>query len=304
VTKMPLVILALCAPIFVCPARSRVIPDGSNCSPTSAGADISGCSRTSAVRIELPFKLYAGYLVVIEGRIGSVKKLKFILDTGVIHSVVDRRVIQKLHLPVHPAQILNVNKTVAIERATLPDMQFGPVQVTDIPVLVADLADFSEFATHVDALIGMDLLRLNNLTIDNVAKKVLFDPLDKPASETSTKDDPVCMTAEVRLQDQPVRLIVDTGLQGILLYEERVLNRIPDLTVAAKTEVDIGRRLRAKQLSISSARLGSNEIDAKVWLVKGPPGNVLSGIDGFLGTSSLKARWIKFNFATNTLSWQ
>jgi len=242
--------------------------------------------------------------VVIEGRIGSVKKLKFILDTGVIHSVVDRRVIQKLHLPVHPAQILNVNKTVAIERATLPDMQFGPVQVTAIPVLVADLADFSEFATHVDALIGMDLLRLNNLTIDNVAKKVLFDPLDKPASETSTKDDPVCMTAEVRLQDQPVRLIVDTGLQGILLYEERVLNRIPDLTVAAKTEVDIGRRLRAKQLSISSARLGSNEIDAKVWLVKGPPGNVLSGIDGFLGTSSLKARWIKFNFATNTLSWQ
>jgi hypothetical protein len=87
-------------------------------------------------------------------------------------------------------------------------------------------------------------------------------------------------------------------------FFERVLKRIPELRGRRKTEVDIGRHLRAKQLVIPSARLGPSEIDGKVWLVKGPPENVLSGIDGFLGTSLLKARWIKFNFATNTLSWQ
>jgi predicted aspartyl protease len=78
--------------------------------------------------------------MVVEGRIGPAKKQKFLLDTGVTHSVVDRTIIQKLHLPVHPAQVLNVNKSVAIGRATLSDLQFGPVQVTDIPLSTARTA--------------------------------------------------------------------------------------------------------------------------------------------------------------------
>jgi hypothetical protein len=79
----------------------------------------------------------------------------------------------------------------------------------------------------------------------------------------------------------------------------------PELMVeGGETEVDTGRRLRAKEVTIPSVRLGLSEIDHKVWLVKGPPENVLSGIDGFLGTSSMKSRWIKFNFATNTLNWR
>lgn len=303
--RTTLVILVVFASGFVCLGRSRENPHRSNCSPASTQADISTCGEPAARgRVELPFEVYAGYLIVVEGRIGPVRKLKFILDTGVIHSVVDRKVAEKLHLPLLPAQVLNVDKTVAVKRALFPYVQFGPVQIRDIPMLVADLAYFSEFATHVDALIGMDLLRLNNLTIDNDGKKVLFDPLDQAASEAAIKTDPVCLTAEVLLQNHPVRLIVDTGLEGMLLYEERVLKRVPELRIVGKTELNIGQRFRAKQLIIPSARLGSVEIDDKVWLVEAPPENILSGIDGFLGTSSLRARWIKFNFAMNTLSWQ
>jgi predicted aspartyl protease len=294
------------ASIFVCAAHSQKNLDAPpDSSPPPAQADrASTCSEPTAVRAELPFKLYAGYLVVVRGSIGPLGDLKFILDTGVIHSVVDRKVAERLQLPLRPAQVLNVDKTVAIGRAKFPYVQFGPLQVRDISMLVADLAYFSDFATNVDALIGMDLLRLSNFTINNDAKTVLFKPLDQAACEAATKTDPVCMTATVLLKNHPVRLIVDTGLQGILLYEERVLKRMPELRVEGKTEVDIGRRLRVKQLVIPSARLGTSELDSKVWLVKGPPENVLPGIDGFLGISSLKARWIRFNFATNTLSWQ
>jgi predicted aspartyl protease len=301
---MPLVILVVFASSFVCSGRSREDLDISNCSLPSARTDSSTRVEPSSVRAELPFKLYEGFLYVVEGRIGPVGNLKFVLDTGVIHSVVDRRVAKRLQLALRPAQVLNVNKTVAIGRARFPCVQFGPVRVRDISMLVADLTHFSEFTTHIDALIGMDLLRLNNLTIDNEAKKLLFDPVDQAVFDVATKTDPRCMTAEVFLQNHPVRLIVDTGLQGILVYEERVQQRLPELTVEGKTEVDIGRRLRAKELANVSVRVGPIEIDSKVWLVKGPPENVLPGIDGFLGISLLKARWMRFNFATNTLSWQ
>ncbi len=143
-----------------------------------------------------------------------------------------------------------------------------------------------------------------NITLDKIGKKFFLEPVRELGSEGNVKADPVCLIAKVELQGEPVHLIVDTGLQGVVLYEDRVLKRIPALVVERKTEVDIGWRLRAKQVTIPSIRIGASEIDPKVWLVKSPPEGVLSGIDGFLGTSSLEARWIKFNFATNTLSWQ
>jgi predicted aspartyl protease len=302
--RTPLCILVVVASSFVCSGRSRESSDVSNCSSTSIQVDIaSTCGEPATVRA-VPFKLYASYLVVVEGRIGAVEKLKFVLDTGVIHSVVDQKVAKKLRLQRHSAQVLNFNRTIAIERAIFPDVQFGPVQVRNPSMLIADLAHFSDFATHVDALIGMDLLSLSNLTIDNDAKNVLFDPLDRVVSAAALNTDPVAMTAELLLQNHPLRLIVDTGLQGVLLYAERVRKRIPELRVEDESEVDIGGRMRAKQMTVPNARLGPTEMALTIWLVNGPPENVLPGIDGFLGTASLKARRIKFNFATNTLSWE
>jgi predicted aspartyl protease len=301
---MPLVIGVIGALTLAPPGQSQEKPDPSKCFLASGRADFSACGKPSQVRAELPFKFYEGYLVVVEGRIGPAKNLQFILDTGVTHSIVDQKLAATLHLPVRPAEVFNVNKSARIGRASFPSVQFGPVRARDISMLVADLVHFSEFALHIDALIGMDLLRLNNLTIDNVARKLLFEPIEQPASEGIIKADPVCLIAKVELQGEPVRLIVDTGLQGIVLYEDRVLKRIPALVVERKTKVDIGWRLHAKQVTIPNVRIGASEIDPKVWLVKSPPEGVLSGIDGFLGTSSLEARWIRFNFATNTLSWQ
>jgi len=49
--------------------------------------------------------------------------------------------------------------------------------------------------------------------------------------------------------------------------------------------------------------LGTTDLGRTVFLVKAPPTNVLPGIDGYLGTDTLKARRIDFNFETNTLAW-
>jgi hypothetical protein len=49
--------------------------------------------------------------------------------------------------------------------------------------------------------------------------------------------------------------------------------------------------------------LGNRNLDGTVFLIKEPPGNVMSGIDGFLGTAAFKARRIDLNFETNQLAW-
>lgn len=110
---------------------------------------------------------------------------------------------------------------------------------------------------------------------------------------------------ELKVQDYPVDLLVDTGIEGVVLFEDRLRRQIPHLrTEGAMDKITIGKQLRAKRTVLTGVRLGPRTLDLKVYLMKGPASKVLPGIDGYWGISSLKAGRIDFNFATNKLSWQ
>lgn len=251
----------------------------------------------------IPFKLIHGFLMVFQGRIGSHDGLNFVLDTGATHSTVNRKLTQKMRIPLRPTQVFDFDRSVRMDSGVFPDVQFGPVRVTDVSLLVGDLARLSDFANDADAIIGSDLLSLSNFSIDYEAQKLFFSPVQSPAS--LAKPHPVAMILELRVQDCPVDLLVDTGIEGVVLFEDRLRSRIPQLRTEGKMEgFTIGRQSRAKQANLPGVRLGARTIDLRVLLVEGPRGNALPGIDGYWGTASFKAHRIDFNFATNTLSWQ
>lgn len=118
-----------------------------------------------------------------------------------------------------------------------------------------------------------------------------------PESQTSA----LCVFVE--LEGRPVRLIVDTGLQDVIVFEDRLLSRVPQFKMEDVTDgMHIGR-FRGKLATLPGARLGSRQRDLKDLLVKGPPGNVLPGVNGYLGIESLNAQRVEFNFADHTLRW-
>lgn len=256
----------------------------------------------------VPFKLLNGFLIEVEGRIGPLNHLKFILDTGVTRSVVDQKIADKLQVTTHPKQVLNYNRSAAVKWATFPDVQFGPRHVANVPMLVADLPEFSELARDANALIGFDLLGLSNFTVDYDARKVVFSPFKpaapsapvKPGSEHLTE-----LTVELQVQGHPLYLIVDTGLQGMVLFEDRVLKRIPELKFEGDSDpVRFGRHLCAKRRTLPRVHLGTTDRDIRVLVLRGPPENEVPGIDGYFGTALLKARWIEFNIADNNISYR
>jgi hypothetical protein len=192
-----------------------------------------------------------------------------------------------------------------MESGVFPDVEFGPVHVTDVPMLVADFARVSDFANGVDAIIGSDLLSLSNFSIDYDAQKLFFAAVQTSATSVKPHPHPTVMILELRVQDCPVDLVVDTGVEGVVLFEDRLRSRIPQLRTEGNAGgFTIGRDSRAKQAVLPQVRLGARTTDLKVLLMKGPHGDVLPGIDGYWGTASIKARRINFNFATNRLSWQ
>ena len=54
----------------------------------------------SSTNLTMPFELVAGFLVVVDGQIGNLNGLKFILDTGATHSLIDQKVADRLQLPL------------------------------------------------------------------------------------------------------------------------------------------------------------------------------------------------------------
>jgi predicted aspartyl protease len=257
--------------------------------------------------MQLPFQLSHGVLVVVKGRIGGLGNLRFVLDTGTSQTVVDRRVADQLHLSCwRGGPLLNLARTVRPDQCALSDLEIGSFRVKRLPVSVARLSEFSAFLDEADVLIGLDLLGSSKFTIDYSSDKVVFERLDQPDPKLKTDpDDPLTMTAVIQVQGHPIRLIIDTGIQGVLLYENRLRGKVPHVRVLRSAErVNIGGVLPAKRLILPGVQFGGAETNCAVLLISGPPNNALPGIDGFLGVSVLGARRLTLDFIDKTMSWE
>jgi predicted aspartyl protease len=242
---------------------------------------------------------------MVEGQIGTQTSLRFILDTGATISIVDTRIADKLKLPSHPTESLSFDRKLAWQTTTVPEVQFGQIKAENVRMLVGHLGEYSEFAKKADAIIGMDLLKLINFSIDYDSKKIIFHSHQREHTPASGQPLSECLILELQVQGHPVRLIVDTGFPGLLLYEERLLKRVPALrTTGSPTYVTIGGRLQAKQAVLPDVVFGARNGEVSVLLVKAPPPDTLPGIDGIVGLAPLKARRVHFDFVGKRLSWE
>jgi predicted aspartyl protease len=272
--------------------------------PYSITAQQEPTVRLSTTSVEIPFRLCNGFLIVVEGRIGNLNGLKFILDTGTSTNILDRRIADKLSLPRYPNRVVNYGKTVGVESATIPDVQFGNVQATDKNMLIADLDKFSDFARDADAVIGVDLLQLNNLTFDYNTRRVIFSPIDHMIQGAHMGPAPLSFTVNVQVQGHRVCLILDTGLSGVLLFEDRIRGHVPGLRMEPGVKkVTIGRRMNAKLATLPEMRLGPTVMDGRVLLMQGPPRNMLEGVDGYIGITPFHTTRVALDFASKTIRW-
>jgi predicted aspartyl protease len=273
--------------------------------PSPLQADDQSRPSESVPGSALPFRLSSGYLIQVEGRIGGQAHLKFILDTGASITIVGQKIAQKLKLDAHPAQSFNFDRNLRWETATLPEVQFGPIRAANVAVLVGDLARYSEFASKADAIIGMDLLQLSDVTIDFGIGKLIFD-LTEPRTY-SAGGDPMaqCLIVELQVQDRPVRLIVDTGLQGMVLYEERLRKSVPELRTAGSIKnATMGGRMQVKQATLPDVIVGNRNRQVPVVFLPSPAAGTLPGIDGIVGIAALQAHRVHFDFSRRTLTWE
>jgi predicted aspartyl protease len=256
----------------------------------------------SPVSSTFPFQLRAGFLVVVNGQIGELEGLKFIVDTGASFTFIDRKVAERLKLPRRPGKTTNFDREVPVEWAVIPDLRVGPVRTGAFRVMVAKLGEYSEFAEDVDGIIGLDVLgKSEKISIDYEMQTMTWE---MAGGLDGRRPSAAYLAIPFVVQGFPMHLILDTGFQGILLYKDRLRKGVPDLHTTGKpSEVDFGR-LQTMQVKLPGVRLGGQETIATVFLTDGPEPGGLPGVDGYLGISALKAKRVEFDFAARLLRWE
>jgi len=250
----------------------------------------------------IPFRLGNDFLIIVEGQIGPLKPLKFILDTGATRTMVDARIADKLCLPRRKGKVLNFDKGIKVDWTNLPELHLGPLVGRDLPVMVGDLKRISEFAEGVDAILGLDLLRTaESIRIDYLSHLV---SIENRADGLVSSLDGNALTVLVPLQGRPARLIVDTGLQGLLLYKDRIRRHLPQLESNGTFALAHAGRFKGQTGILSSIRLGVDELQSSVLLLPWAPASLPADIDGYIGTNLLHAQMVELNFVSKTLRWQ
>jgi predicted aspartyl protease len=261
----------------------------------SADPDRDSDSATLNIDID------SGYLVVVRGQIQNFDELKFIVDTGVTNTVIDRKLADKLRLRRSAGTVLSFDGFKSVEQTTIENLQLGPLRAMDLQVYVADLLRFSALAKNVDGIVGMDVLAsAKSFRIDYERRTLLIEP-----SDHLEHPQPVLkyFAVPANIQGLSTRLLVDTGFPGILLYRDRLLRQLPEMRMGVSSKVEMGR-LHLTQVELPRLQIGSAAQTAQVFLMDGPDSNVLPDVGGYLGTSFLCKKWVEFNVELRTMRWQ
>jgi len=78
----------------------------------------SGSPETDS---QLPFVLYDGYLITVEARIGSLRRLRFALDTGATHSALRTGVAKGPALGRWPVRVVHLDHVLTQELLEVAD---------------------------------------------------------------------------------------------------------------------------------------------------------------------------------------
>ncbi len=246
----------------------------------------------------VPFELGWHFLVVVRGQIGTLDRLRFILDTGTTITVVDETLARKLHLQRYAAgSVINFDRRSQVNRADLPDLKIGKLAVSNLHPMVVRLTDYSTFGKDVDGILGLDFLsRCRKFEIDYDRRTVSFEFSSNLRYETPT---PVYFYAPLVLQGRPLRVVLDTGLQGMLLY----FDRLPNLLLAGPASKFVMGRLAGMQASIPGLSIAGREVRRPILLIKSSASSRPPETDGVLGPAFLEAKHVEFDLTSKMFRW-
>jgi predicted aspartyl protease len=259
--------------------------------------------RPQRAAAEISFRTCRSYLIVVEGKIGSLNDQNLLLDTGSNPSMIDRKLVARLGVQGSPHRLSVFSGSIASESVMLSELQFGPVERRDLRVMVADFSAISrQLGTRIDAVVGLDVLGGANFSVDYARRRISFAALAEPHTATFTAG-PQFMIVNLKNGTRLFHLLVDTGATELVLFRDHLHAADYQWTNATGTGHSVSGAFRLGLIVLTQARIGSHDMGPQPALVTASRKEIGTELDGLLGLSCLRPKTISFDFEHGLMGW-
>ena len=257
---------------------------------------------------ELPFKLVQGFGIVVRGEIGSTKDLNFLLDTGAVPSVLGQRAAVQQGIRGVRAPLTLLNKESQAEYVTVDDVQVGWIRATRLPMVVVDLAHLEQrLGTRIDAIIGLDMLVGQDISIDYKHRKITrgLSGLARHSVdvETFTASGAPYWVVPISLGGVGFRVLLDTGANDLGLFAPRGSKPFKFVKSETIAHDSAAGEQRAFTMPPMKLVLSDGKFNNQVAVIVGEAPGALREIDGVLGPTALGITRIELDWEQKCLRW-
>jgi len=273
------------------------------CSGSSGARDIGSPEEQYG---EIPFGLYNGNLIVVKATVGSVKNVNLILDTGTSATAINQVMADRLNLWGKSISLQTLNGTIQVESVTLPRIQIGPLHADSIRGVVEDLSFLERsLGISLGGIAGLDILRSASFAIDYRRQKIIFGPIAPSEKAVHFETQIPYLSVKAKIAGQEVRLLVDSGTAGLLVYRNRFGAAVEQFHIdphaSISTPAGGGTRVRwlSAEVSLENSNLGKRNV-AIVDVDAGPQDD----FDGLFGLATMGFRRVSFDFENGLFGWE
>ena len=268
----------------------------------NGNSQLQGPVAVSGVTGSVPFDLYQGYFTVVHGSMGPLKNLNFFLDTGTSPAVLDSRVARKLNLRSgDPVSIAILGGRAAGEETNLPSLSIGPVQHSNLPVVVTDLSFFRKVVPiRIDAIVGLDVLGQEPFVIDYSARAIRFGASPPLPVSVPLRLDKGLAVFDAEIDHRSVHLLLDTGASSLILFRKLTAQDSGASVNAVLGTKEIGS-YRSQPVWLRMLRLGPAEFRKEPALLTLNPKPSQFDFDGLISPTALGVSQVTVNIARGQL---
>lgn len=282
--------------LIVCALAGPVCPEET--SPQDSPA-----TQQLAAKIEIPIHLDDN-LVIVKAIVAGQRNVNMILDTGTSPSSITKALADTLKLPRDVTALRSLNGTIRAESVVLPAVDFGPLHTAPLRVIVQDLSFVERnLGIRLGGIIGLDILTKSSFTIDYQRKSITFGALPPGLKTVAFAATSPSLTVYAKIDGQKVRLLIDSGTEGLVLYRNRVtaMPAAPHFDRSASISTISGSNRLSwlkTRVSIGEEDLGKREI-----AIADIDSNFGDEFDGLMGFAQMGFHRVGFDFENGRFGW-
>jgi len=261
-------------------------------------------------RGEVSFQLIGGWAIVVDGNLGGLHHQKMLIDTGAVPSAISIRVAKRLSLLGSVQELSLMNRSIEVEKVSVPGVQLGVVAVEALDMVAMDLGRIEQaLDTRIDAVIGLDLLARQNFSLDYHRKKLVFGTDNNTAGAVAfqMKNEAGGTYILIPLESggEKLQMLLDTGTKDLMLFQRRLGGSLKQLHIHSRDfNLNAGGKDTLAEVELQAVNVGEisrHKQKAYIWTT---PERNLRNFDGLLGPTALGATGVAFDFDRHVVSFE